>query len=34
MALPWKIDAERPALRLPPPALGQHTDEFLARFGA
>jgi len=33
MALPWKIDAERPALRLPPPALGQHTDEFLARFG-
>jgi len=34
MALPWKIDAERPALRLPPPALGQHTGEFLARFGA
>jgi crotonobetainyl-CoA:carnitine CoA-transferase CaiB-like acyl-CoA transferase len=34
MALPWKIDAQRPPLRLPPPALGQHTDEFLARFGA
>lgn len=33
MALPWKIDAQRPPLRLAPPALGQHTDEFLATFG-
>lgn len=32
-ALPWKIDAERAPLRLPPPALGAHTAEFLARFG-
>lgn len=31
-ALPWRIDAARPALRRPPPALGQHTAEFLARF--
>lgn len=33
-ALPWRIDAARPPLRLSPPALGQHTAEFLARFGA
>lgn len=33
-ALPWQIDAGRPPLRRPPPALGQHTAEFLARFGA
>ncbi len=32
MALPWRIGAERPPLRLPPPALGQHTRQFLARF--
>ena len=32
-ALPWRIDAARPPLHLPPPALGAHTDEFLARFG-
>ena len=34
MALPWRVDGERPALALPPPALGQHTAEFLARFPA
>ena len=33
-ALPWRVDASRPPLRLPPPSLGQHTSEFLARFGA
>jgi crotonobetainyl-CoA:carnitine CoA-transferase CaiB-like acyl-CoA transferase len=33
-ALPWRIDAQRPPLRLPPPRLGAHTAEFLARFGA
>jgi formyl-CoA transferase/CoA:oxalate CoA-transferase len=33
-ALPWRIDAARPPLRLPPPSLGQHTAEFLERFGA
>lgn len=32
-ALPWRVDAARPPLRLAPPALGQHTAEFLARFG-
>lgn len=31
-ALPWRIDAARPPLRLPPPALGGHTADFLARF--
>jgi len=31
-ALPWRIDAERGPLRHPPPALGQHTAEFLATF--
>jgi crotonobetainyl-CoA:carnitine CoA-transferase CaiB-like acyl-CoA transferase len=34
MSLPWRIEAERPPLRLPPPRLGEHTQEFLARFGA
>lgn len=33
-ALPWRIDAGRPPLRHPPPALGEHTGDFLARFGA
>ncbi len=32
--LPWRVDGTRPPLRLPPPALGQHTAEFLARFGS
>ncbi len=31
--LPWRIEGERPAVVLPPPTLGQHTAEFLARFG-
>jgi crotonobetainyl-CoA:carnitine CoA-transferase CaiB-like acyl-CoA transferase len=31
--LPWKVDGGRPALRHAPPRLGQHTEEFLARFG-
>jgi crotonobetainyl-CoA:carnitine CoA-transferase CaiB-like acyl-CoA transferase len=32
LALPWKIGGNRPALRLPPPRLGAHTEEFRARF--
>jgi crotonobetainyl-CoA:carnitine CoA-transferase CaiB-like acyl-CoA transferase len=31
--LPWKVDGVRPRLVHAPPALGQHTAEFLARFG-
>jgi crotonobetainyl-CoA:carnitine CoA-transferase CaiB-like acyl-CoA transferase len=31
--LPWKQDGARPPLRHAPPALGQHTAEFRARFG-
>lgn len=34
MSLPWRIDGERPGVMLPPPALGEATEEFLARFGA
>jgi crotonobetainyl-CoA:carnitine CoA-transferase CaiB-like acyl-CoA transferase len=34
LALPWRLNGTRPPLELPPPALGQHTAEFLARFGA
>jgi crotonobetainyl-CoA:carnitine CoA-transferase CaiB-like acyl-CoA transferase len=34
LALPWRIEGERPPLRLPPPALGEQTAEFHARFGA
>lgn len=30
---PWRDSDRRPALRLPPPALGAHTAEFLERFG-
>ena len=32
-ALPWKIEAARPPVLLPPPSLGQHTAEFRERFG-
>jgi crotonobetainyl-CoA:carnitine CoA-transferase CaiB-like acyl-CoA transferase len=32
-ALPWKSGAERPPLTFAPPALGEHTAEFRARFG-
>ena len=32
LALPWKSDGRRPPLEWPPPALGQHTAEFLERF--
>ena len=32
LALPWRADGERPPVTLPPPALGQHTDEFLRTF--
>jgi crotonobetainyl-CoA:carnitine CoA-transferase CaiB-like acyl-CoA transferase len=31
-ALPWRLDGVRPPVDRPPPALGQHTDEFLATF--
>ena len=31
--LPWQSDGRRPDLTLAPPRLGQHTAEFLARFG-
>lgn len=33
LALPWRIGSTRPPLRLPPPALGEHTAAFRARFG-
>jgi len=32
LALPWRIEATRPPLRWPPPALGEHTAAFRARF--
>ena len=32
LALPWRIESARPPLRLSPPALGEHTAEFRARF--
>ena len=32
-ALPWQADRQRPPLRFPPPRLGEHTEEFLARWG-
>jgi len=32
-AQPWRVDGERPPLRLAPPRLGEHTAAFLARFG-
>jgi crotonobetainyl-CoA:carnitine CoA-transferase CaiB-like acyl-CoA transferase len=34
LSLPWRADGERPPVALPPPALGQHTQEFLREFGA
>uniref|UniRef100_A0A832I7E6 CoA transferase n=1 Tax=Eiseniibacteriota bacterium TaxID=2212470 RepID=A0A832I7E6_UNCEI len=34
LALPWRMDGARPPLRLPPPALGQHTADFRTRFAA
>jgi crotonobetainyl-CoA:carnitine CoA-transferase CaiB-like acyl-CoA transferase len=33
MGAPFMADGRRPALRLPPPSLGEHTREFLGRFG-
>lgn len=33
MAMPWRVDDARPAVRLAPPRLGEHTGEFFARFG-
>lgn len=32
LSLPWRADGERPPVELPPPALGQHTAEFLRTF--
>ena len=32
LSLPWRVEGARPPVALPPPALGQHTDEFLAMF--
>lgn len=32
LGLPWRMDSDRPPLRLPPPRLGEHTREFLERF--
>jgi crotonobetainyl-CoA:carnitine CoA-transferase CaiB-like acyl-CoA transferase len=32
LTLPWRADGARPPLRHPPPALGEHTAEFRARF--
>jgi crotonobetainyl-CoA:carnitine CoA-transferase CaiB-like acyl-CoA transferase len=32
LALPWRIDGERPGVSRPPPRLGADTAEFLARF--
>jgi len=34
LSLPWRADGARPPLELPPPALGQHTGEFLRTFAA
>jgi crotonobetainyl-CoA:carnitine CoA-transferase CaiB-like acyl-CoA transferase len=33
MAAPWLADGVRPPIRSFPPRLGEHTQEFLARFG-
>jgi crotonobetainyl-CoA:carnitine CoA-transferase CaiB-like acyl-CoA transferase len=33
LALPWMSNASRPPLRLAPPRLGEHTQEFRTRFG-
>jgi len=32
-SLPWMIDGARPHVRRPPPAVGEHTAEFLAEYG-
>lgn len=32
LGTPWRTNGARPPLELPPPALGQHTAEFRARF--
>jgi crotonobetainyl-CoA:carnitine CoA-transferase CaiB-like acyl-CoA transferase len=34
LSLPWRADGARPPVALPPPALGQHTAEFLREFAA
>jgi crotonobetainyl-CoA:carnitine CoA-transferase CaiB-like acyl-CoA transferase len=32
-AAPWTYDGARPALRLPAPVLGEHTEAVLGRLG-
>jgi crotonobetainyl-CoA:carnitine CoA-transferase CaiB-like acyl-CoA transferase len=34
LTLPWCIDGVRPRIRLSPPRLGEHTQQFLERFGS
>jgi crotonobetainyl-CoA:carnitine CoA-transferase CaiB-like acyl-CoA transferase len=34
LALPWLSDGARAPVRLAPPRLGEHTAEFLERFGS
>jgi crotonobetainyl-CoA:carnitine CoA-transferase CaiB-like acyl-CoA transferase len=34
LTLPWRADGIRPGIRVAPPRLGQHTAEFLARYGS
>ena len=33
LSLPWRIDGSRPPIAHRPPRLGEHTAEFISRFG-